>query len=181
MGLGDLGNAVIILIVFMLLNLLIAISIGITSIKNNWEKYKCNPAVMPFAGVLGYDSTKNYNECIKNTQISFMDSFLDPIYGSLEIFASTSKSFLEVIEQLKLFSQSSESGSNNLFAGIQNKVSNVTNEISLMYITIKDTFANISSLIAVIFYMIQGGITTVETIFSKNITGTIIQVVQRVG
>ena len=103
MGLGDLGNVVIILIIFMFLHLMIALSIGISTIKNNWDKYKCNPAVMPFADIFGHDTRENYEDCVKSVQIDFMSSFLDPIFGSLEIFASMGNSFLETFEHIKLF------------------------------------------------------------------------------
>ena len=108
MGLGDLGNVVIILIIFMFLHLVIALSIGISTIKNNWDEYKCNPAVMPFADIFGHDVKENYDECVKTTQIDFMSSFLEPIFGSLEIFADTGNSFLTTFDEIKLFGLNTE-------------------------------------------------------------------------
>ena len=48
---GDLGSAVVIILIFCILHGVLAVSIGIANIQNNWEHYKCNPAVMPFASV----------------------------------------------------------------------------------------------------------------------------------
>ena len=65
----------------------------------------------------------------------------------------------------------------DIFSTIQNKIKNMGNELSKMYIVIIDTFGNLFSVITVIYYMIQGGIITAQTIFSENITGTLIQLV----
>ena len=178
MGLGDLGNVVIILIIFMFLHLLIALSIGISVIKNDWDTYKCNPAVMPFADIFGKDVTENYEECVKTTQISFMSSFLEPIFGALNIFAETGNSFLKTFDDIKLFGLNTELNISDLFGSVQGKIMNMGNELSKMYIVITDTFGNLFSVITVFYYMIQGGIITAETIFTENITGTLIEIVR---
>ena len=177
MGLGDLGNVVIILIIFMFLHLVIALSIGISTIKNNWDEYKCNPAVMPFADIFGHDVKENYDECVKTTQIDFMSSFLEPIFGSLKIFADTGNSFLKTFDEIKLFGLSTEGSIGDMFSLIQGKIMNMGNELSKMYIVITDTFGNLFSVITVFYYMVQGGIITAETIFTENITGTLIDIV----
>jgi hypothetical protein len=177
MGLGDLGNVVIILIIFMFLHLLIALSVGITTIKNNWDEYKCNPSVMPFADIFGHDVKENYDECIKSTQIDFMSSFLEPIFGSLEIFADTGNSFLKTFDEIKLFGLSTEGTIGNIFSELQGKIMNMGNELSNMYIVITDTFGNLFSVITVFYYMVQGGIITTETIFNENISGVILDIV----
>ena len=87
MGLGDLGNAVIIIIIFILLNILLTLSIGITKIKKDWDKYKCNPGIIPVAFIFGHDVNETFNECIKLNQNNYMSSFMDPIYSSLNYYA----------------------------------------------------------------------------------------------
>ena len=175
MGLGDLGNVVIILIIFMFLHLMIALSIGISTIKNNWDKYKCNPAVMPFADIFGHDTRENYEECIKNVQIDFMSSFLTPIYESLGIFADMGNNFLDTLNDTKLFANSLNLSISTVVTELTNKIKNMGNELSKMYIIIIDTFGNLFSIFTVIFYMVQGGIITAETVFTKNLSGALIQ------
>ena len=77
MGFGDLGNLILIIFIFTLLQLFLSLNIGISEIRNNWDKYKCNPGIMPFAHVFGHDTGKNFNECIKSSQANFMNSFLE--------------------------------------------------------------------------------------------------------
>ena len=174
MGLGDLGNAVVILLIFMFLHLILALSIGLSTIKQNWPKYKCNPAVMPFADIFGYDVAENYNECIKDKQIKFMQVFLKPIGESLEMFATMGMKFSEQLDDIKYFGLLQNVNIGNISSLMKNKILGVGSEISQMYITIKDVLANLFSMVTVLYYMIQGGMMTAETIFTENITGTII-------
>ena len=99
---GDSGSAVVIIIIFSLVHILLAVSIGITNIRKNWEKYKCDPAIMPFAGVFGHDVTENFNQCIKTTQVDFMGPFLEPVYQSLSYFSQNGAQFTDMFEDLKV-------------------------------------------------------------------------------
>ena len=45
-----------------------------THIASNWDQYKCNPLVMPFAEMFGFDSTQVLNSCIGySTRMSTQD------------------------------------------------------------------------------------------------------------
>ena len=127
--------------------------------------------------IFGKDTKENYEACIQSLQIDFMSGFLDPIYSSLDIFSSMGSEFLSTFENIKLFGLSVDGSIKDIFSTMQNKIKNMGNELSKMYIVIIDTFGNLFSVITVIYYMIQGGIITAETIFSENITGTLIQLV----
>jgi hypothetical protein len=43
---------------------------NIKDLKDNWAEYRCNPAYMPLAGMVGQDPFKNFNDC---TMKSFQD------------------------------------------------------------------------------------------------------------
>ena len=127
---GDLGNAIIIIIVFILLQFVVNISIGIQNIKRNWDLYKCNPAVMPFATVFGYDAKANFNECIKTTQTDFMTTFLDPIYGSISYFAETGGIFTGLFEDLKIFGNSEKSTMDDFEFDNSNRLNNIITAVN---------------------------------------------------
>ena len=89
MGFGNLGSVVMIIFIFSLIHLFLSLTIGISEIRNNWDKYKCNPGIIPFAGVVGpegSDPVKTAEECIKLTQVNFMGIFLEPIYAAITFF-----------------------------------------------------------------------------------------------
>lgn len=173
MGLGDLGNVVLIIFIFMLLHLFLALSIGMANVNRNWNKYKCNPGIMPFAGFFGHDPKKNLNECIKLTQVDFMSAFLDPIYTSLNHFANTGQIFASVFEDIKLFGMNQQMETIDLGKVIRSRAMGAMNSLNVMFLNLKNTFGQLNSAITVIFYIMQGSIKTVETA-DRNLPGTLI-------
>ena len=53
MGLGDVGNAFLIVLIFCIIQLFITLSIGLVQLKNDWNKYKCNPPLLEKHGTNG--------------------------------------------------------------------------------------------------------------------------------
>lgn len=174
MGFGDLGNLILIVFIFTLLQLFLSLNIGISEIRNNWHKYKCNPGIMPFAHVFGHDTGKNFNECIKLSQANFMSSFLEPIYTGLGFFAETGSVFTEVFEELKIFGNAQNSSSGSLVSNIKNRLLAMGFETNQIYINISNTFGQLSSLITVVFYLVETGLTAGEFAW-QELPGTFIR------
>lgn len=58
---------------FIVLNLvflgIFVVMLGFANVKeisDNWPKYRCNPAIMPFASLFGKDTAENFNYCTGN-------------------------------------------------------------------------------------------------------------------
>jgi hypothetical protein len=50
-------------------------------IINNWGQYKCQPYIMPIAGLFGHDTSKNFQECLfMNTNIN-SNIAINPMYN----------------------------------------------------------------------------------------------------
>ena len=176
MGFGDLGNLILIIFIFTLLQLFLSLNIGISEIRNNWDKYKCNPGIMPFAHVFGHDTGKNFNECIKSSQANFMNSFLEPIYTGLGFFAETGSVFTEVFEDLKIFGNTQNSATGSLVSNIKNRLLSMGFETQQIYINISDTFGQVTSLITVLFYLVKTVLKSSE-FASNEIFGTLFKLV----
>jgi len=86
----DISNTIIIIIIFAIINIVSVLGIGIQHIKNNWNRYKCMPVIIPIAGVFGKDPTETFDSCAKGVLNNFMGDILDPVYGAFsEISAIT--------------------------------------------------------------------------------------------
>lgn len=171
MGLGDLGNAVLIIFIFMLIHLFLSLSVGIARIKNNWDEYKCEPGIIPFASVFGHDPVQNLNGCIKSIQMDFMSSFLEPIYASLNYFAENGAMFTNIFQDIKLFGLDQQLATFDIAADIKNRMMGIITAMNTMYINIIDTFSKLGSIITVLFYTIQGSIQLAEASW-QEIIGT---------
>ena len=122
MGLGDLGNAFLIVIIFTFIQLFITVLTSVAQFKKVWNTYKCNPAIMPFASLMGYDPTVVFQECTAETQSSFMSVFLDPIYSSLQTFSESGNIFLGILDSLQIGLNTQQSESLNIVGNIGDRV-----------------------------------------------------------
>jgi hypothetical protein len=59
------GWFLLLLIVAILIMVGIDYYADIANIKNNWSENRCQPYMMPFAGLFGYDMNENFNFCIQ--------------------------------------------------------------------------------------------------------------------
>ena len=171
MGLGDTGSAFLIIIIFCLIQLSITLSIGIAQLRNNWEKYKCNPGVIPFASLVGHDPVTTFNECTKETLSGFMGSFLDPIFTSLNSFADSGNLFVGILESLKLGLNVQQGGTLSFIEDLGVRLNILITELSRSFITVSDLFGKVGSMVSVIYYLILTSVKMGEAL-SRDLPGT---------
>lgn len=175
MGFGDLGNAIIIVVVFIIIQFLLTLSAGISNIKNNWDRYKCNPAILPFASVFGHDTKDTFNECIKDSQVNFMSVFLEPIYASLFYFANNGAVFTEMFQRLKLFGNAENIAMGDFADVASSRLYGLISATNDVYINITDTFSKLTSTIAILFNTIRTTLYIGEQ-SSCELLGTVISI-----
>ena len=67
----DIISVIIVIVIFVGIYLLNILAIGKKNIEKNWVKYRCNPMIMPFAGMFGHDPMENFAYCIQNMSNKF--------------------------------------------------------------------------------------------------------------
>jgi len=115
----------IILIFFILITYYIIIN-NIEPIKNDWVNQRCNPSVMPFAGLINAPdgenkfnyTSNNFYGCINNILNSVASYALQPIYYILNIFSNLLSELMNSINAIR-----------NMFYKIRSSITNVTEEI----------------------------------------------------
>jgi len=176
MGLGDVGNAFLIVLIFCIIQLSITLSVGLIQLRNNWDKYKCNPGVTPFAGLIGYDPVVTFQECTKETQGDFMKSFLSPVYDTLDTFAEAGNVFTEVLESLKLGLNHQEGSTFNVVEDLGNRLQMLISGLGNSFISVADVFGKISSMITVVYNLMGSAIILGDALIA-DLPGTAYRVV----
>jgi predicted PurR-regulated permease PerM len=172
---GDSGSAVVIIIIFSLVHILLAVSIGITNIRNNWDKYKCDPAIIPFAGTFGHNVSENFNQCIKTTQVDFMGPFLEPVYQSLTYFSQNGAAFTDMFEDLKVFGNEQDNEMSNFAEDAKNRLYRMGDSSNKIFISVVDTFSKLASTITILFYTLKSGLVIGENAWNE-LPGTFIKI-----
>ena len=169
-----LGTAILIIFIIMLIHFALTASIGIAHIKNNWQEYKCKPGILPFAAVFGHNTSENFKECVKDTQVNFMEVFLEPIYGSLSFFAESGSMFADIFKDVKVFGNSQETAGFDMQANMENRMMGVLNETNGMYINTVDTFSKLGQSMSLLYYGALSGINMGSSIYGE-LPGTLVK------
>ena len=97
-------------LVFIIL-LVIVIMVGITGmsavsqakdVTNNWAKYRCNPLVMPFAGMFGYNAKENFEFCMGKVFSAQAQPMLGSITGIFGKFTTVLQSIFHSVNSLQI-------------------------------------------------------------------------------
>lgn len=82
----------LIILIFIILNSTILLKTGTQSVQSDWPNQRCNPIVLPFAGMLspdGISTSDNFSYCIQNTVSSFSSVITQPYEYATSLNASS--------------------------------------------------------------------------------------------
>ena len=176
MGFGNLGSVVMIIFIFSLIHLFLSLTIGISEIRNNWDNYKCNPGVIPFAGVVGpagADPVNTAEECIKLTQVNFMSIFLEPIYTAIAFFMENTSFFNDIFDDLKIFGNFQGLQITDMIDNVTGRIVNVGNSINIAVFRMTDVFHKLGYTINTLMYMITSVLKMVD-VGSCELPGSVV-------
>ena len=178
MGLSDTGKAFLIVIIFGLIQLSITLSIGLAQLKNNWNKYRCNPLVIPLARLVDEDPIETFQSCTKEIQGDFMKTLLKPIYNSFSYFLDSGNLFVEILESLKTGLVVQHGSTLNVMGDLGKRFNILLVELSKAFITVADLFGKVSSMVTVIFHLINTTVTLGKAL-KADLPGTAMRALTR--
>lgn len=153
---SDIKTSFFIIIVFLMMFFATILSVGIKKFKENWPKYKCNPAAMPFAGYLGYDTMGNFVDCISTIQSGLMGRFLAPIFSMTKFLTSLAGNIMSNISALQSTIFNLKFGMNAMFSDITGMFVNIIVKMQKLILKMKDLFKKLAGTMATIVMMMQG-------------------------
>jgi hypothetical protein len=162
MNTSDLLISLIIIILFTILILYSILGVGLNNIQKNWALYRCNPMIMPFAGIFNANVADNFSYCIQNMQTSIMSEFLDPLHYSLGIVSDISSEANGALNSVRSFFNDIRSWITTIISSIMSVFLNILIEIQRLTINIKDVFAKLVGTLATLLYMLSGSIMTMN-------------------
>ena len=177
MGSSDWGLTILIIVIFMILYMFNVLAVGLQNVKSNWPQYRCNPMVMPFAGILGPEGTRsseNFTYCIQTMQKDYMQYLLQPVNYNLNVMGTTASSLTSSLNNVRAFFNNLR---NMIMTVIQNVFGvflNIIIEFQRVTINIKDLFGKTVAIVAALLYTLSGSIMTMESAW-KGPTGKMVR------
>jgi hypothetical protein len=122
----------------------ISATIDISEISRNWSKYRCSPGVMPFASMYGYDTSQNFNYCMKAIFEGQVSGVTGPFSTILGTMMKSLMTFLENINSMRIMIAT-------LVGGIVKTLQEFSDRFKLLFSQIKLTFLKIQQLMKRLF------------------------------
>ena len=159
--------------IIIILSLSSFIIFQLDDIRENWDKYRCNPIMMPFAPMFGQDAISNFNECVKSTQINFISIFLAPIFGFVRGIIGLLGSLTDTIQNIreKVFDILNDGSS--IFSQIYGLFLNTMIQFQRIMITARDTINKILATFVIVINTLQAGALTGRSIVNGPVGSVI--------
>lgn len=160
----DIFYVLIILLIFTILLIVNFLVVGIENIKRNWPIYRCNPIVIPFAGVFGHDPASNMVYCVQSMQTEYMSYLLEPLYYGLSTVSSIGTSLMSDVQSIRKATGAMRGMNLTNFINVFSKFENIRIEFHRIMVKFKDVMSRMLGTLTVFLYIFIGGIDTGQSI-----------------
>lgn len=160
---SDITLTFIILIIFILLYVFNVLSVGIKKIKDDWPQYRCNPTVMPFASIFGYDPISNFTYCIQNMQTNYMGYLMQPLNYNFSVLGEVTSTMTTAINDVRAFINNLRNFISDIVQQIFGVFLNILIEFQRLTINIKDLFGKLIGIMGTLMYTLSGSIMTMDS------------------
>ena len=139
------------------------LSVGIKNIEDNWPTYRCNPVVMPFAGIFGQDPVSNFTYCIQTMQSSYMDYLLQPVNYNLSSVANVGSVITDAMDSARAFINNLRNFITDIIQNVFGVFLNILIEFQRIMVDIKDMVAKLVGILATLMYTVEGSMYTMQS------------------
>lgn len=154
--------------------------INFKQISENWDEYRCNPLMMPFAGFFGHDPKKNFTECIRSYQTHFIGDMLGSVFSFLGSLMQSISDLIGQVEYIRKSISDLAKNAGGIFNNIINMFVRVLIQFQRITIGLKDTFGKMIGITTNVVYMVSASISTGEALWNGPV-GTAIGVMENIG
>lgn len=140
-------------------------------ISNNWVRYRCNPAYMPFAGMIMQpnddfgDQVKyaniNFEYCTQKVLKGISSGFIDPIYYMQSIATSILHGIVNTLNDMRILINNIRNAVSSVMADVMARVLNVMQPVVMMVISARDMMGKIQGTMTAALYTLYGTYATI--------------------
>jgi len=163
MNISDISLTIFILLIFILLFAYNILSVGIKNVEDNWPTYRCNPVVMPFAGMFGQDATQNFTYCIQTMQSNYMDYLLMPMDYNIGVLGDLGGNITTSVNSIRAFISNLRDSVTSIIQNVFGVFLNMLIAFQRVMISIKDIAAKLIGVMAALMYTLDGSVLTMQS------------------
>ena len=141
MNSGDVLFTIFIIVSFIVLYILSIMESRRKKIRANWNTYRCNPSIMPFASYYNENENTmtNFSRCMAEMQNTQTMSFLEPVYGMMDSLTSFGGGLQNEILDIQKSINVVIGAVNDIFSTFFIMLANILSGIYKILANVKDT------------------------------------------
>ena len=133
-------------------------------IRENWPIYRCNPAYMPFAGMVMQPTDMsnseytqmNFEYCFQNIMNDVASSYMEPLYYTQSVAGSMLSGIASSLNSMREMINNIRNAISSIIAEILARTLNVMQPIILMIIKFRDLIGKMQGQVTAYLYTIYG-------------------------
>jgi hypothetical protein len=169
----DIWAAIIISLVFFLITSYFYVLNNIQPIKADWERQKCSPAVMPFAGLINkgpndttFDFTgKNFTTCVQGILTNAIAYAFQPIYYVMKNLTDVFSELVSAVNSIRAVFDTIRKSIKEFSTETMSRTLNVTMPVVQLFITIKSMCAKTLGLLTASLFTLMGSYLSLQALF----------------
>lgn len=134
----------------------------VQSIKENWEKNRCRPDIMFFAGMYGYDTSENIQFCLSKMFNSQAGSTVAPFYSYIKMFIGILGTLLQSINSIRLTFATLVGSITTVMSNFNDRIQQLFARIKITFLRMKYLMGRVYGTMFAIIYMMMSGMTAVN-------------------
>jgi hypothetical protein len=146
---------------------------NIKNLKANWPQYRCNPAYMPFAGLVGQDVFTNFTGCIMKNFQDYSGFMMDPIMGSFSDMADSVEEIGGAMNDMRGMMSDVRGGFLGIVGTVFGKIENLMSQFQYIIIRMRTLLARVVGIMMSFMYIFYGGMQTGESVVAGPIGKTV--------
>lgn len=141
---------------------------GIADILNNWPKYRCNPIIMPFAGLFGFDAGENFNFCMKNIFSMNAGAVLAPVYGVMSNFTDIVGTISNVANSFRYLIANLLSGMERLMGSFRDRFQFILFSVRMSFFKIMNMMGRLYATFYAVIFMGMSGLQAANNVANND-------------
>jgi hypothetical protein len=165
--------SVIIIFAFCCANAYLKIRANAQMIRVNWPKYRCNPAYIPFAGLIMKPrgsfhekiqfANENFEYCVQTELKSISSMFMEPLYYSQSVAMSTLNGIATALNAMRTLINSLRDALSSIIADVMSRVLNVMQPVVGILMSVRDLMGKIQGIMTASLYTLYGTYDTIQS------------------
>jgi len=145
---------------------------NIKDLKDNWVKYRCNPAYMPLAGMVGQDPFKNFTDCTMKSFQDYTGFVVDPIMSQFSVMTSAVSEIGGAMDDMRGMMSDTRNAFLGIVGTVFGKIQNLMSQFQYIIIRMRTLMARLVGIMMSFVYIFTTGSQTGSSVMNGPIGRT---------